>query len=204
MLPWDVKCAWAGMGGLGCIENGGCESWYAGYSTTLSVLMHELGHNFNLCHSSAGRDEYGDQTCVMGGASKCFNAPQMYTMGIGRPIVTLNIDSMRNGRWYTYEVPQYTSDRINFIKVDMNSGNNAFYVSFLGRTTYLSNQYQNVVAVHRYYQTPLPPNTCKTPQALNFLRTGTTSSFRERGRSIKVSFDQYINTIATVRVCSGC
>ena len=49
-----------------------------------------MGHNTGLGHSSAGSDQYGDRTCMMGSARSvasgngvvCFNAANQYKVGL--------------------------------------------------------------------------------------------------------------------------
>ena len=53
--------------------------------------VHEIGHNLGLDHSGWKEEDYGDETCVMGGgdwssptdddAAQCFNAAKMYYLG---------------------------------------------------------------------------------------------------------------------------
>ena len=53
----------------------------------LGTIMHEIGHNLGLVHSSKGRQEYGDESGVMGFSSnleddeKCFNAVKSWQLG---------------------------------------------------------------------------------------------------------------------------
>ncbi|KAI2502870.1 hypothetical protein MHU86_11617 [Fragilaria crotonensis] len=53
-----------------------------------SGLLHELGHNMNLAHSSEESKPYGDQSCLMGYSYKeddspamCFNGPKTWQLG---------------------------------------------------------------------------------------------------------------------------
>ena len=50
--------------------------------------MHEVGHNYDLLHSSDAQHEYGDQSCLMGFSYKnddypnmCFNGPKSWQLG---------------------------------------------------------------------------------------------------------------------------
>lgn len=66
-------------------------SWLSVYNnewcSSVSTQVHEVGHNFNLAHSSEGNEEYGDQTGFMGysyfddNQSMCYNAPNMFQLG---------------------------------------------------------------------------------------------------------------------------
>ena len=100
MLSSHIKCKWAGLGTIGCPSNG-CYTWYSGrHGYDASILLHELGHNFGLHHSSTHDDEYGDTSCIMGMASdlmfRCFNAPQSINLGVTESKYTLDIQTFTN------------------------------------------------------------------------------------------------------------
>lgn len=80
-FPYISSCGWGGMG-----QTPGSTTWINGYATHVSIVGHELGHNFGAHHSSsytckdsAGatvtistsctQDEYGDIYDIMGGGS---------------------------------------------------------------------------------------------------------------------------------------
>lgn len=76
----------------GWIAVGAVNHWYSNfnndYCLSLSVLMHEVGHNFGLLHSGRGGVEYGDVSGFMGyGANsetwpqKCFNGVKSWQLG---------------------------------------------------------------------------------------------------------------------------
>jgi hypothetical protein len=72
-----------------------CPNFSAGTSTygdvnaaSLTVLMHEIGHNLGLKHAASGGDEYGDYTSNMGISSSelggplyCYNACNHWVLG---------------------------------------------------------------------------------------------------------------------------
>ncbi len=96
-------------GGVGC-SSPPCrtwipEQWASSYFPNIwnewvKVMVHELGHNLGMHHSSLDRNlpvpvemrnigfsesqiyEYGDQSCPMGFGSTMFNAPQMNNIGL--------------------------------------------------------------------------------------------------------------------------
>jgi Gametolysin peptidase M11 len=74
---------WAATG----IVNGNRINLHATTCASLSVLVHELGHNLNLLHSAEGTNSYGDETGYMGasygasdGPRKCFNGYKHYQL----------------------------------------------------------------------------------------------------------------------------
>lgn len=68
---------------------GGKESFYNNvWSSSLSAMMHEVGHNFGLLHSGVPGKEYQDTTCMMGSSvtmddtpRRCYNAAKTYELG---------------------------------------------------------------------------------------------------------------------------
>jgi hypothetical protein len=93
VLPNALKCAWAGYADVTCTSPT-CSVYVKGgvLGTGLQVFMHESMHNYGLEHASMGRDEYGDESDVMGnfrGAGSgllCPNAPNMFRIGWAKPI----------------------------------------------------------------------------------------------------------------------
>jgi Gametolysin peptidase M11 len=68
-------------------QNGNRINMHATTCMSLSVLVHEFGHNLNLLHSSQGGNTYGDYTGYMGaswgnsdGPRKCFNGYKNYQL----------------------------------------------------------------------------------------------------------------------------
>ena len=62
-------------------------SVYGNYWDGTSVLMHEVGHNLDMSHSSENGEEYGDEACIMGGGFSetgpltCYNGAKSWQMG---------------------------------------------------------------------------------------------------------------------------
>ena len=62
-------------------------SVYGNYWDGTSVLMHEVGHNLGMSHSSENGEEYGDEACIMGGGFSeagplaCYNGAKSWQMG---------------------------------------------------------------------------------------------------------------------------
>lgn len=100
ILPKQVTCAWAGLGSVGC-DGKSCSTYIKGVSGfDNSVVFHELGHNIGLSHAGRGKDEYGDQTDVMGDAGNlyvkkilCFNVGNMYRIGVASAVSDGNLTS---------------------------------------------------------------------------------------------------------------
>uniref|UniRef100_A0A7S4EL53 Peptidase M11 gametolysin domain-containing protein n=2 Tax=Pseudo-nitzschia australis TaxID=44445 RepID=A0A7S4EL53_9STRA len=65
------------------------DSWYKGpWCQSVSLQMHEVGHNFNMEHSGLGNDRYGDESGIMGYSfdeddtpRMCFNPAKNYQLG---------------------------------------------------------------------------------------------------------------------------
>ena len=73
--------AYAGLGGTNIVAGDNLES-------SMSIFMHEFGHNLGLNHATFGIKEYGDNTGymgtssnVVGGPMKCYNAYNFYYLG---------------------------------------------------------------------------------------------------------------------------
>lgn len=79
--------AYAGLGGTGIVVGDDLE-------VSMSIFMHEFGHNLGLGHSGIGIKEYGDTTGYMGYSSgkkgfplRCYNAYNLYYLGWYSPNV---------------------------------------------------------------------------------------------------------------------
>ena len=72
-------CLGTSWAGLGSVKGGW--SWYS-CMPGMTVLMHELGHNFGFTHARFGQAEYGSKLDVMGGGSfaknDVFSGVQLY------------------------------------------------------------------------------------------------------------------------------
>jgi len=92
-LPSGVRCAWAGYADVTCTSPT-CSAYVkTGLGGTgIHVFMHEALHNYGLEHAGFQRDEYGDESDVMGrfsGAGSgllCPNAPNLFRIGWASPI----------------------------------------------------------------------------------------------------------------------
>ena len=76
-------CGWGQVGGK--------------YSMTFSscgtrTMLHELGHNFGLRHSTSGGNEYGDTSCWMGKGNRGFNSPQQHKLEIDTERETIYVN----------------------------------------------------------------------------------------------------------------
>ncbi len=199
MLPSGLPCAWAGLGTLGCGSS--CYTWYNGrYGTDLSVIMHELGHNFGLDHSSTPIDEYGDRSCAMGGCcgNRCFNVPQSWELGFTSPIAILNGSTFQTGNWFNYEVPAHLINSKNFVRIDMRD-KSSYFISFrqsISFDQYLLTSLKNKVFVHRY-------NTSRTflklPVLLSVLSPTAFYSIPEA--NIVIKFNSILTNNAYVSIC---
>jgi hypothetical protein len=77
VFPWGTRRRGCCQKWYGFAYIGGQRSFYnndnAGF---LSIVMHEIGHNYNLWHSSEGRLRYGDTSCIMGSSYRQIDIPQ--------------------------------------------------------------------------------------------------------------------------------
>lgn len=76
-------CGWGQVGGK--------------YSMTFSTcgtrtMLHELGHNFGLRHSTSAGNEYGDTSCWMGKGNSGFNSPQQHKLEIDTERETIYVN----------------------------------------------------------------------------------------------------------------
>ena len=68
LLPEGLSsCHWAGLGQQNCWWGDRCLAWIniPPAQLTFDSVMHELGHNMGLQHSSRDGDAYGDASCIM-------------------------------------------------------------------------------------------------------------------------------------------
>ena len=204
MLPNGVPCGWAGLGTLGCGPS--CFTWYNGvYGTELNVVMHELGHNFGLHHSSTLNEEYGDGSCIMGGCcgNRCYNIPQSWVLSLTQPVNTYNATSLGTGVWISNTVPAHLVSDKNFIKIDVDwvDTTTSYFVSYRAPVKYdqyLLAHYLNKVFVHRFIRV-------KAENARPFLQAiltpSTNFTITDPGVGVVVKFISSSNQSATVSIC---
>ncbi|KAG2500281.1 hypothetical protein HYH03_001859 [Edaphochlamys debaryana] len=135
------SCFYAGMASVGCPGGQDCFSvinqyeWLSG--TFPGLNMHELSHNIGLAHSArricdgsgtCSVSEYGDPTCIMGGASPssgfnaagayvCMSAPQAYKAGWATPIAEVDYKALALGR--TFTMPSMATTDQNLVRITM-------------------------------------------------------------------------------------
>lgn len=207
MLPQGVKCGWAGLGELGC-SGSHCYTWYnGGYGLDLSVVMHELGHNFGLHHSTTPTDEYGDGSCAMGGCcgNRCYNAPQTWTLGITEPLVVLNKNNLESGKAVTFDIPSHLFNKTTFIKIDPDwvaGVTSSYFVSFVAPIKYnanLASIYKNKVLVHKFSR-----NRAYGVKPVLQANLGVGAQYVIGDINVRVTFAQLASGLASVSVCLDC
>ncbi len=153
MLSPYPACNWAGLGSIGCTSTG-CLSWFLGkYGYDIGVVMHELGHNFGLSHSTTLSNEYGDGSCIMGaaieGSFRCYNAPQALNLGAAQPkhVVT----SVQ--KHVQFLLPVHLSTNASSVVIRLwSSRGDTYVVSYrapISYDAYLREEYHNKVFVHK-------------------------------------------------------
>jgi hypothetical protein len=155
-----------------CIPSGTTGGWigYAYYNWYLSVYndnwclypsiqMHEIGHNWDLYHSSQGDNEYGDQSGMMGysyssdSTKMCFNAPKNRQLGWYSD-KTRRVTSEWSGRLYglsSYKSAGTNDAVILYIPAGTNGFEDDYYISFNGASGINSGTKEgaNKVLVHK-------------------------------------------------------
>ncbi|KAL3786417.1 hypothetical protein ACHAW5_002248 [Stephanodiscus triporus] len=83
----DLQLYFMPPGVMGAAFAYGTSSYYDNGWSDASVLMHEVGHNLGMSHSSENGEEYGDESCIMGGGFSedgpllCYNSAKSWQMG---------------------------------------------------------------------------------------------------------------------------
>ena len=152
-----LKCPWSGLADVDCSSN--CHIWLQSlgldniYYEQQSMILHELGHNWGLMHSSTPGGEYGDFSCAMASCcgERCFNVYQSRKMGWSVPIESI-VEPLK-GHWYSYNIPGLLLTDINHITIDLNISRDIglYFLSFrvpYGYDINLLPYLQNMVYVH--------------------------------------------------------
>jgi len=115
-------------------------SWYNNeYCIDPGTVMHELGHNINLSHSSELMGEYSDATCMMGwgGWPNCYNGAKSFQLGWYAPrtqVIDLLTTSVLNPMTFTligttdYQNPRNSASAMVVLKLE--AGDRDYYVAF--------------------------------------------------------------------------
>ena len=162
ILPSNSACGFAGVANVS-----GMRAWVRSGGT--GVIAHELGHNLGLHHASSdsngdsqftsGTDsEYGDGSCVMGGANWTFmNSIHMEALG------TFSAYSSKvvNATAGTYNLSSLSADPETsaypqIVKVAVGNTGSYYYFSLRTLSGYdsrLSSTYTRGISVHRNYGT---------------------------------------------------
>ncbi|GIL80756.1 hypothetical protein Vretifemale_9794, partial [Volvox reticuliferus] len=128
VLPGAISnnCGYAGAAAMGITPG---EVYITGAAAeNLNVYVHEMSHSyFNLQHSMAINpttrsidDEYGDDSCLMGRGSYCFNAPQLWKLNWVSPLPggDLNGTTLTIGTPRTFVLPSQNKKLQSYLRID--------------------------------------------------------------------------------------
>jgi len=160
-----LKCPWSGLSVVDCVQStqstqsNTCNIWLQSlgldniYYEQQSTVLHEMGHNWGLMHSSSPGSEYGDFSCAMASCcgQRCFNVYQSRKMGWSLPIESI-VEPLK-GHWYSYNIPGLLLTDTNHITIDLSASQDKglYFVSFrvpYGYDVNLLPYLQNMVYVH--------------------------------------------------------
>ena len=138
------------------ITNSGISVYGDWYDT--DVYMHEVGHNMGMSHSTENGEEYGDESCIMGGGSPptCFNGAKSWQMGwYNSRSYDYNIE---NGIWkgrligqVDYSNPNDITSKV-VLKLSPGSISSPDYFVMFNRIKAGTKESQNLVMVVRSHQ----------------------------------------------------
>jgi len=83
-----MKCDYSGAGTIGATKISGTKIWLLASYLRSPLIIHELGHNFELRHSGANGETYGDHACHMGSGR---SEPLLFN-----PVKLARLDSLKD------------------------------------------------------------------------------------------------------------
>eukprot|EP00798_Chlamydomonas_sp_ICE-L_P021465 gene21465-28438_t len=159
MLPDNNACNWRGIAMQSCSPSGRCVAWLNADAKYLSLdyVLHELGHNLGILHSSRGGNPYGDSSCIMGDAAglRCYNAPQTYALGWSKEVADIGENSLVIVKWAFFQVPAVATHDTNFLRLQRDITGLAYtlYVSYRDGSGYdfqLQDKHKRKLQIHKY------------------------------------------------------
>ncbi len=159
-------CGWAGIANLGCSSS--CRAW-SNLCTNITVIAHELGHNFGYEHSATDSDnngtvesQYGDYSCDMGAAAgqvTVFNAPKKDQLGWFDHTSGKVIEVTSTGSYTLAPLELKPSEATSpqVLKIRIGNGTTGrgefYYISYRSRVNsygQIAASYRNKTHVHRF------------------------------------------------------
>lgn len=201
--PMTNRCPWVGLGQMSCGSK--CTLFINSdlYGLTLDTVVHELGHNWGLSHSSTQNYESGDLSCIMSGANgiRFFNAPQLYALGLTSFVADIESYSFNSQKTFYFQLPSVSSSSKNVIRLRhslANFDNGNIYISFRTKYGYdyqIGLKYINTVSIH-LYSNNLASDPATNPILISVLNIGSQWTF---GNTI-VNFIHFNNEIALISI----
>lgn len=157
VFPRHPNCTFVAVASQACKQP--CRVWVNGMlppEAQAPILVHELGHNLGLFHSSSQSNEYGDGSCVMGSSyTSCFNAIQQWRLNWTKPVDVIDAWNMRNGTNTTYILSGLLEAERTFVLVNIDRQRKSYYsISYRrakgdGVESGLDDMFKGRVSVHR-------------------------------------------------------
>mmetsp|Transcript_35080 Transcript_35080/g.78080 ORF Transcript_35080/g.78080 Transcript_35080/m.78080 type:complete len:639 (+) Transcript_35080:103-2019(+) len=205
----NPACGWVGMGQQSCWKLSSCVTWINAVPSefSLNTIMHELGHNLGLQHSSYNGNEYADPTCIMGGAGglRCFNAPQTWALGWSSPIADIDATNSIAGVWQKFVLPAQASSPVSFVRLLPGASKAGTYFiayrSNIGYDVELCDTCRDRVTLHQYDGGSVAQGTTKPVLIAQLAATNTWPAAPQAFPGFTIKVLSTSSASATIAVC---